>query len=325
MAMTLSWQKLGRIFNPTEHHLPHNCKFFSQSPQTLVLPDRVRVYFSTRELDSQNKYLSHISFVDYSLDMSTLLSVSDHTVIPLGHLGSFDEHGIFPINICKDGDRILAYTTGWNRKVSVSADASIGLAYSYDNGFTFQKYGTGPVLTSSLNEPFLVADAFVTKISHLFHMWYIYGVKWQVFSPDSPPDRVYKIAHATSTDGLEWSRDGIQIIPDVLNEDECQALPTVLRFNGLYHMFFCYREAYGFRTDKSRGYRIGYAYSYDLLNWIRDDHKSGISLSSSGWDSEMQCYPHIFTTNKEIFLIYNGNKFGREGFGLAKLNMPSSI
>ena len=38
-----------------------------------------------------------------------------------------------------------------------------------------------------------------------------------------------------------------------------------------------------------------------------------------GWDSEMQCYPHVFWCGDTAFLLYNGNAFGRGGFGGAVL------
>lgn len=313
----MRWKKLGKLFDPVEHTLPNRCAEFAQSPQTLVLADRVRVYFSTRERDSVGKYLSHVAYADFSRDMKRLLGISAQPVLPLGGLGCFDEHGIFPINVLRDGDRVLAYTTGWNRKVSVSADASIGLAISHDDGQTFQRYGTGPLLTASLNEPFLVADAFVRRYGDIYYMWYIYGTKWQKFSEAEPPDRVYKIAHATSHDGINWRRDGRQIISDRLNADECQALPTVFAADGIYHMYFCYRQAFGFRQDCSRAYRIGYAHSVDLENWVRDDSLAGIEPSNDGWDSQMQCYPHVFECDSIVYLLYNGNEFGRRGFGLA--------
>ncbi len=316
----MKWKKLGKLFDPTEHTLPNRCMEFAQSPQTLVLADRVRVYFSTRERDSMGKYLSHVAYADFSRDMSRLLGVSTESVLPLGGLGCFDEHGVFPINVLRDGDRVLAYTTGWNRKVSVSADASIGLAISHDDGHTFQRHGTGPLLTSSLKEPFLVADAFVQRYDDIYHMWYIYGTKWQKFSETEPPDRVYKIAHATSPNGINWRRDGRKIISDRLNADECQALPTVFALDGGYHMYFCYRQANGFRQDFSRGYRIGYAHSTDLENWVRDDGLAGIDVSAEGWDAQMQCYPHTFKLDGEIYMLYNGNEFGRNGFGIAVLN-----
>ncbi len=319
MVREMKWTKLGKIFDPTEHVLPNRCVDFAQSPQALVLDDRVRVYFSTRERDSVGKYLSHVAFADFDRDMRSLLGVSTRPILELGELGCFDEHGIFPINVLRDGARVLAYTTGWNRKVSVSADASIGLAISHDNGLTFQRHGKGPLLTASLHEPFLVADAFVARYGDSYHMWYIYGTKWQKFSETEPLDRVYKIAHAVSADGMNWKRDGRQLISDRLNADECQALPTVIHVDGKYHMHFCYRHAHGFRNQSSRAYRIGYAYSTDLVDWIRDDSLAGIDVSEDGWDSQMQCYPHVFECGKKVYLLYNGNEFGRQGFGLAVL------
>ncbi len=174
-------------------------------------------------------------------------------------------------------------------------------------------------MASSLKEPLLVGDAFVKRYGDTYHMWYIYGTKWQKFAEAEAPDRVYKIAHASSADGVNWQRDGRQIISDRLNPDECQALPTVICLNGVYHMYFCYRQAYGFRKDSSRGYRLGYAWSSDLENWVRDDSLAGIDVSADGWDAQMQCYPHIFECDGRVYLLYNGNEFGRLGFGLAVL------
>lgn len=315
----MKWAKLGLIFDPRDHKLPNNCLEFAQSPQALSLEDRVRVYFSTREKDSVGKYISHVAFVDFDKTFKNILGVSKSTVIELGELGCFDEHGIFPMNVLRDGARVLAFTTGWNRKVSVSADAAIGLAFSYDNGLTFKKPWQGPILASSLNEPFLVGDAFVAKYGGLYHMWYIFGTKWEKFKQDDPPDRVYKIAHATSPDAITWDRDGRRLISDKLNKDECQALPTVIQLNGVYHMYFCYRQAYDFRTNSANAYRIGYARSRDLINWTRDDICGGMMVSETGWDSQMQCYPHVFQAEGKVYMLYNGNEFGRFGFGLAVL------
>ena len=315
----MKWKKLGKIFDPTKHTLPNNCFGFAQSPQIVVFDQFVRIYFSTREKDQKGKFLSHVAFVDFDKEFKTIIKVSDQTVIPLGELGCFDEHGIFPVNILKDKDRVLAYTTGWNRKISVSADASVGLAISHDNGLTFKKFGKGPVLTASLKEPFLVCDAFVTKFDDHFDMWYIFGTKWINVPNEHEPQRVYKIAHATSSDGISWIRNARQIVSDKLDENECQALPTVIKLGDVYHMYFCFRHVSGFRTDTAKAYRIGYAWSKDRINWTRDDQNAGIDVSEEGWDSEMMCYPHVFHCNEKIWMLYNGNEFGKFGFGLAQL------
>jgi len=313
------WVKRGKIFDPSEHVLPLASVGFAQSPQALVLDDRVRVYFSTRERDETGKYLSHAAFVDFDRCMNRILGVNRAPLIPLGGLGCFDEHGIFPFHVFDDADRVLAYTTGWNRRVSVSADAAIGLAISHDRGLTFQRHGTGPVMAATLHEPFLVGDAFVLKAEGSYHMWYIFGQRWVRHNEVEAPDRVYKIAHAVSKDGVEWQRDGQTIVADRLNADECQALPTVIYLDGIYHMYFCYRAAHGFRSQSTAAYRIGHASSTDLLNWVRDDDSAGIDVSSEGWDSQMQCYPHVFECDDQVYMLYNGNEFGRHGFGLAVL------
>jgi hypothetical protein len=320
-ARPLKWRKLGRIFDPARFALPNRCEQFAQSPQALVFDDFVRVYFSSRERDPLNgKYLSHVCFAEFTRDFRTVIRVSDRPVIELGRLGCFDEHGIFPMNVVRHGDKIYGYTCGWSRRTSVSVETSVGLAISTDDGLTFHRIGDGPILTSSLHEPFLVGDAFVQVHDGLFHMWYIFGTAWKRTAELAAPDRTYKIGHAVSRDGVAWEKEEArQIIPDRLNTDESQALPTVAQVGDRHHMIFCYRQSTDFRANKARGYRLGHAWSDDLDQWTRDDAGVGIDVSSEGWDSEMQCYPNLFECDGRTYLLYNGNEFGRHGFGIAVL------
>jgi hypothetical protein len=315
----MKWKKIGKIFDPAKHPAFADFAGYAQSPQALVLPDRVRIYFSIRRVDTSGKFLSHISFVDFDKELQRIIGSAPGPVISLGTLGTFDEHGIFPISPLQHGDKIFAYTCGWSRRVSVSVETSTGLAISSDQGITFQKVGDGPIMSSSVHEPFLVGDSFVRVFNNTFHMWYIYGTRWVQFAGEGAPDRVYKIAHATSADGIQWDRNGTTIISDKLDENECQALPTVIRSANRYHMVFCYRHATGFRNVKGRGYRLGYASSEDLIHWSRNDDKVAIGTAEGEWDSDMMCYPNLFECEGKVYLLYNGNEFGKHGFGLAVL------
>ncbi|WP_170426130.1 hypothetical protein [Ruegeria arenilitoris] len=315
-------EKLGKIFDPTAHDLWAGPGLFAQSPQTLALPNGdVRIYFSTRSKEGgSGKFISHVSYVDFKDDLTTLVEVARHEVLARGPLGAFDEHGVFPLNPVQVGAEVWGYTTGWTRRVSVSVDTAIGLVKSSDQGRTFQRVGVGPVLSAGRHEPFLVGDGFVRQIQERFQMWYIFGQRWVRENPTAEPDRVYKIAQATSEDGITWYRDsGKPILPDVLGENECQALPSVAFHRGLYHMVFCFRHMHGFRTDPSKGYRLGYATSTDGWKWRRDDAALGLRGTPGSWDADMQCYPHFFVHKDQLHLLYNGNAFGKEGFGLARL------
>ena len=67
-------------------------------------------------------------------------------------------------------------------------------------------------------------------------------------------------------------------------------------------MFFCYRDAFKFREQNNKNYKIGYAFSEDLKIWKREDKLSGFYnlRNNNSWDSDMQCYPHIFKLNSKI-------------------------
>jgi sucrose-6-phosphate hydrolase SacC (GH32 family) len=167
----------------------------------------------------------------------------------------------------------------------------------------------------------LVGDGFVLQEGGSYHMWYIFGTGWRSYEGSSVPERTYKIGHAESVDGIDWSKtsEGTAIIPDALGEAESQALPCVIKIAGIYHMFFCYRHSWDFRTNPKRGYRIGHAFSKDLMNWVRDDQEIPLEHNDGSWDSDMMCYPGVCESRGQTYLLYNGNEFGRHGFGAAVL------
>ena len=110
----------------------------------------------------------------------------------------------------------------------------------------------------------------------------------------------------------------IQKVGESKLTDECQALPSVIKIKDKFVMVFCYRDVFNFRKSIKHSYKLGYAYSKDLKNWIRDD--SFIKFSNnSEWDNKMQCYPQFFKFQEKFFLLYNGNNFGEKGFGIAEL------
>ena len=315
------WKKLGHLFAPGDHQLPFDCPQYAQSPQALVCDGFVRVFFSTREREpASGKFLSHVAFADFDWELKTVLRVCDQPVLPLGRIGCFDEHGIFPINVIRVGERVYGYTCGWSRRKAVSVETGIGLVISENDGQTFERLGDGPILTATLHEPCLVGDGFVKRFGDRFYMWYIYGLPWRKYETAKEPERIYKIAFATSENGIDWEKaGGSQLIENSLGDDECQALPTVVEDRGRYHMYFCYRYATDFRCNADRAYRLGYAFSDDLIHWTRDDSSVGIcrANASGAWDSDMMCYPHVFRHDEKLFLLYNGNEFGRHGFGIA--------
>jgi hypothetical protein len=316
------WKKLGRIFNPSDINDRIWMNEYTQSPSALIFDTYIRVYFTCRPKPDENgNFVSHLAFVDLKKDdLFQVINICDAPILELGELGTFDEFGTNPASVIKVEDDIRIYYCGWSRCESVPFAAAIGVASSNDNGITFTRLGKGPVLSYSIDEPFLLGSPKIKYFNGVWYLWYAAGKKW--IESDGKVEPVYKIRMAHSNDGINWIKNGKDLIETRLEDDECQASAEVIFYKNTYHMFFSYRYSQGYRS-KEKGYRIGYASSVDLLNWIRDDSKAGITISNEGWDSEMISYPHIFELNNNLHMLYQGNHFGRYGFGLAVLESCS--
>lgn len=291
---------------------------FAQAPDTLVLDDVLRVYFSCRPpADTYGNYVSYSAFVDLDRDdLFKVRRVAEQPILKLGGLGEFDEYGTYPVSVIRDGEFVRAYYAGWTRCESVPFNVAIGCAVSSDGGKTFSKLGSGPVLGYSPDEPFVISGPKIRRYNDLWYLFYIAGRKWKLVDGKAEP--VYKIRMATSQDGIHWKKLNKDLIESRIEEDEAQASPDVFYANGSYHMFFCYRYSSHYR-GRQYGYRIGYASSDNLTDWVRDDSKAGINLSEVGWDSEMISYPHVLELDGKTYLAYLGDQVGRYGFGLASL------
>lgn len=312
------WNKVGKVFSPHDVSNRPWLKEFAQAPATLLFDDFVRVYFSCRPpADANGQYVSYSAYVDLDrADLFKVRAVAETPILSLGKTGEFDEFGTYPVSVVRDGDELRAYYAGWTRCESVPFNVAIGVAASRDNGQTFQKLGCGPVLGYTPDEPYVLSGPKVRRFNGGWQLFYIAGRKWKMVDGRAEP--VYKIRMATSEDGIHWKKHNRDLIPSRIEEDEAQASPDVFYANGKYHMFFCYRYSSYYRS-KQHGYRIGYASSRDLFNWVRDDTKAGIDVSEQGWDAEMISYPHVFELDGKTYMAYLGDQVGRYGFGLAVL------
>jgi predicted GH43/DUF377 family glycosyl hydrolase len=312
------WKKLGRIFNPADVLNRPWIKEFAQAPTALILDDVVRIYFACRpQPDDDGNYISLSAYADFRRDNITeLVRVCEKPLLELGSVGTFDEFGTYFTSVVRKNNDILAYYVGYTRCESVPFTIGIGAAISQDGGNSFKRMGPGPVLPCTVDEPFFLTVPRIRKFNDRWYMWYSAGKRW--LKTDKRAEPVYQIRMATSQDAVNWVKENRNLIECKIGENECQACPDVFQYHDKYHMFFCFRSSINYH-GKEGGYRIGYAYSNDLVNWTRDDSMAGLGISEDGWDSEMVSFPHVFALDGEIYLLYLGNQIGRYGFGVAKL------
>lgn len=308
----MKWIKKGPVFKPDnnfEWMVHHACVPIADKVNDEVL----RIYFGPR--DKYNRTVT--TFIEVEADdPSNVLYVHDKPVLSLGKLGCFDDSGAMPSCIVNYKNKKYLYYIGWNIGVTVSYRNSIGLAVSDDGGLTFNRAYEGPVVDRTHLEPYFTASPYVIIDNGIWRMWYASCTGWIIHNNRTEP--LYQIKYAQSQDGIHWIRENVTCV-DYKFDKEANARPCVIKEDGIYKMWYCYRGSFDYRTNKDQSYRIGYAESDDGIKWIRKDEEAGIDRSEDGWDSEMMEYPYVYEHKGRKYMLYNGNGFGKSGFGYAIL------
>ncbi len=298
----MKWKKLGQIFCP-DNQFPW-MKTHAANPIAEALGNGLfRVYFTSR--DEKNR--SSIGSLEFDIrDPLKIKNISDKPLVAPGELGLFDDSGAATAWLTiVDGKKYLYYL-GWNLGVTVPWRNTIGLAICESGQSTFTKYSKAPLLDRSDIDPFSISYPSILIENGLWRMWYGSNLSWG----STEKDMAHVFKYAESKDGLHWDRKGIVAVPLKGDGEFALSKPCVVKDNGVYKMWYAFR---------GKGYRIGYAESVDGIKWERMDEKAGIDVSLSGWDSETIEYGYVFDHKDERYMLYNGNAYGRTGFGLAVL------
>jgi hypothetical protein len=299
----MKWEKLGLLYEFTDVH--PRLKSHASNPLAVHLrADEFRVYFSSR--DRNNK--SSVGWVDLNIRTKSILEVGNEPLISYGSMDSFYSHGISIGNLYK-GPNHQQYILfmAWQIRGKEHWRGDIGRLELKDNG-SLEISPDRPFISTDQEDEISLSYPHVEFHEGIYKMWYGSTIDWK----SENGEMIHVIKYATSKDAEKWVKHGVAI-PYELGIAQAFSRPTVIIDESGYHMWYSYRDG----TD--RKYRIGYSTSDNGLEWTNHLDKAGITVSEKGWDSEMICYPFVFEHKGELYMLYNGNDYGRCGFGIAKL------
>jgi len=302
----MRWEKRGLIYGPAGDSTWARNSVLQPTPLVIAGEGIIRVFAGMRD----DEGVSRVGFVDLSAeDPSRVLRVSKTPALDVGIAGAFDENGVVPCTVVeRDGELHLFYA-GYQLGQKVKFYVFGGLAVSRNAGETFTRSGLVPVCDRTDEELFFRVIHTMMLDEGRWRAWYGGGNSFDTVEGRQYPR--YNIRHAFSPDGIHLE-DEYQVCVDMRGGEYRVGRPYVIKRGQLYRMF------YGAGT-KSEGYRLAYAESADGIDWTRRDEEVGIEVSLSGWDSRMQAYPAVVAYKDRTYMFYNGNDYGREGFGYAVL------
>lgn len=315
--MTLGkWIRERLIVSPPEGHAWWATH--AQSPTIVPLNERLwRVYFGARDTQP----LSRIMCVDLDpSDGMKIVKLHEDPVLEHGPAGCFDCHGVAPGAALSVDGQIYLYYTGAVRRLDVPYTMAIGLAVS-DDGLNFTRACDGPVRAIGPTEPYFSGAPFVGRTNCGFELWYVSGLGWSHRAGELRGEPVYNIRRTHSADGISWRDQGELMLGDDRITENVVARPWVLRTSEAAEVWYSARASHGFRDGAPGAYRIWHGRMSGDDRRVED--VSAIAYANpparGEWDGEMQAYGAVARHGDDFMMLYNGNGFGRTGFGYARL------
>ncbi|VAX10977.1 hypothetical protein MNBD_GAMMA26-1808 [hydrothermal vent metagenome] len=301
-----NWKKLGLLYDPNDSCRKNQSFSHAANPLPVLLDgDIYRVFFSGRDDNNRSSVLA----VDIDIIKRKPLDTHSSPFITHGSKGSFYSDGISIGNCYKVGSTQYMLFMGWHILSDGHWRGEIG-RLTVNSDLTLELANNTPFLGLDDTDPISLSYPWVMPNScGGYHMWYGSTRTWDAGNEEM----LHVINYASSSDGHSWKRDGLAI-PFEIGKAQAFSRPTVIKNQGTdYLMWFSYRSGNG------KKYRIGFATSHDGSNWELSLDKAGINVSPAGWDNEMIEYPFVFNHKGQQYMLYNGNGYGKTGFGLAIL------
>jgi hypothetical protein len=303
----VKWKKMGLIYGPSGDVAWARHSALQPTPWLRQEDDVIRVFVGFRD----DNGVGRVGFVDLNAtNPSEVLQVAERPSLDIGLPGTFDEHGVVPCAIVKRDQQLYLYYAGYQKGRDIKFCAYGGLAISDDGGESFIRFSQVPISDRTDTELYFRVAHSVIEDEGKWKIWYGAGSTFLQNGGKQLPS--YNIKYVESQDGITFGGEG-QVAIDMQHQNEYRVgRPYVIRENGTFRMFYGVGT-----TDKL--YRLGYAESSNGVNWKRLDHLIGLDVSETGWDSEMIGYPSVVKYAEKTYLFYNGNDYGRQGFGYATL------
>lgn len=304
----MKWSKKGLIFKVD--HLNEWMVHSAIQPTAIVIDDIIRVYAGFRNNDG----VARIGYVDLDAnDPSKVLYYTENPILWEGEPGCFDDNGVSPCCAYRQGDDVYLFYSGYNLGHHVRFTSYSGCAVSHDKGVTFERYSSVPVMERTENERLFRCVFDIVPNGDKYMVYYCAGNEFLRGGEKTLAS--YKIKCLITDDILKLNNEGTQLI-DTKDNEYRLGRSSIIKTENKYRMYFC-------GGGEKITYQLAYAESADGINWIRDDDKLNLNLSETGWDSEMMAYPSVVQYKEKTYLFYNGNGFGKDGFGYAELLVDS--
>lgn len=276
---------------------------YASNPTAITIADsQLRIFFNSRDFQNRSSI--------YSIDLLPQSLEPDYASVFLQHAhgkeSSYFSHGISVGQLFDfHGERLLSIM-GWKCYRDRHWEGRIGSIPLGADG-NLAELVTSPWMDLDEVDPISLSYPAVLEDEDCKSIWYGSTITWDAGNGEM----VHVLKEAKLSQDGKIMKSG-KVLPYVLGSAQAFSRPAIVKIGTKFLM------AYSFRGNISK-YRIGFMQIGDVGS---ASHLRGISPflhSNNAWESEMVEYPSFFNFNEHLFMLYNGNSFGKTGIGIVEV------
>jgi len=248
--------------NPVMTHTNFITEFYAIGQPTVIMEnDTFKMWYAAAGIDHRGRIL--YAYSANGINWTKYLGGA--VVLDIGSVGQWDSKWLDTPEIVRTPTGYTLYYFGDDVDTFPPHNAAFGLATS-TNGINWTKYSGNPVFTkgdSTSWEGHWIESPAVLYDNGTYKMWYT-GV---------PYDWRIRIGYATSPDGITWTKypnnPVVSLGAPGTWDDMWVGVPAVIKRDNHFEIWYSALSEADLINDRYDTIRIGYATSYDGINWTK--------------------------------------------------------
>ena len=301
----ITFKNRNRFLNPSTLFFEGKELNYASNPLIIKITEQInRLFFNSRDENNRSSI--------YSIDLlgEDFATISDSIRLQhaFGQANSFYSHGISIGNSFKLGEKNYISIMGWKNNPGEHWSGRIGKV-EVDSNSDLMRIDEKVWFDLDEEDPISLSYPAIYQEGTTLSMWYGSTVTWD----SGNGEMLHILKEKRSKDGINFI-SSTSVIPFKMDQAQAFSRPSIVNYNNRNLMAYSYRGS----NDK---YKIGFVWLDDFSTATQVGGIPPFLPSRENWENEMVEYPSLFVRNKKLFMLYNGNDYGKTGIGITEITI----
>ena len=279
------------------------------APVLLQHENHLEVFFGGRDISG----ISRIKSLNLDIKTKSFTKSRETEILDIGRPGTFDENGVFPASITRIENEVFLFYTGFQLGHKIPHFNFGGLAKINEPNKGALRVSQAPFADRQDEGLYVRAGNTYLNYDGIKYNAYSAGSSFEMIEGKLRPN--YDIYLQTVNSIYDFDKAGKKIISYDPLVEHGLGRPQLLSYKDNLLLLYTIRT-------RNFPYKMGIAiFDKNKSKFERCDYLFQDLLGCSEEFSQMTYFPSAISNNENLILVYNGNDYGRNGLGVAILDI----